>query len=322
MTKSAQIKLLVQEHLNGALFSVEHPAVSARGKVRDMIPQGDRMIMINTDRISAFDHVFGTIPLKGALLAEQAQFWFDFSKDIVPNHVIDRPDAQIFVVKKAAPFLVEVVVRGYLAGSLMREPAAIRGQAYGLRIDPSLKNYERLPEPIITPSTKAEKGAHDEPISPQALVARSIVTSTQWDRLQEIARELFVSASARLQKSGLLLVDTKYEFGLINGVIHLIDEVHTADSSRFFLAKDYEEKFPLGKTPTMLDKEFLRQYLLAHGLNPQANDFSHFTLEDSVREEVATRYFRLTETMTEHDFLIPKAPSHARVHEALEHLVC
>ncbi len=166
MTTEKEIEKAVKGHLNNALFSIENPKVSRRGKVRDIIERGDLLYMINTDRVSAFDQVLGTIPLKGALLCEQTEIWFNFSKDICQNHLVDRPDPQILVCKKALALPIEVIVRGFLAGSLMREKPEVRGHSYGIRLSPNLQNYEPFERPIITPTTKAEQGAHDEPISP------------------------------------------------------------------------------------------------------------------------------------------------------------
>ncbi len=321
MTPSRNSDLLIEEHLPGALFSCEHHGVTTRGKVRDLIEQRDTIIMINTDRISAFDCVLGTIPLKGALLCAQAHHWFKALEHIVPHHVIDRPDPQIMVVKKAEPFLVEVVVRGYIAGSLMRESPDTRGQNYGLALDPHLKNYERLSHPIITPSTKAPKGQHDQPISAAEIIARNIVPQKIWDEIVSVATALFVEASVMAEKNGLVLVNTKYEFGLIHATLHLIDEVHTSDSSRFFLKNDYHEKFPQGHAPVMLDKEFLRQHLLAQGLTPES-DFTGVTLDDGVRIEVAKRYLMLTEAMTGREFIAPEKAAQLRVPGRLAELIC
>jgi phosphoribosylaminoimidazole-succinocarboxamide synthase len=322
MIVSKDIELRLKEHLHGALFSIETPRPSFRGKVRDMFHSADTIIMVNTDRISAFDHVLGTIPLKGAMLCEQSQFWFDFSKDIVDNHVIDRPDPQIMVVKKAEPILVEVIVRGYLAGSLMREPASRRGQAYGLVLDPTLKNYGQFEEPIITPTTKAQSGEHDLPISADAIIKKNLASKIQWQEISTIARKLFFAASIKAREQGLLLVDTKYEFGLIGGKIHLIDEVHTSDSSRFFIASDYEEKFKTKDAPIMLDKEYLRQNLLQRGFDPFSGDITTLTLDDELRMEVAKRYLVLTEKITGQSFKFPEDFAHRRVHQHLAKLIC
>ncbi len=313
MTKPAAIDHFVQHHLHEGLLSCEHWRVTSRGKVRDLIADGDVIFMINTDRISAFDQVLGTVPLKGAMLAEQSTFWFNASRHIVPNHLIDRPDPQILVVKKAQPLLIEVVVRGYLAGSLLREDPRTRGRAYGLKLDSSLAAYQRLPEPIVTPSTKAPVGEHDESISPAEIIARGLATKQQWAAITEIATALFCDATKVAAQKGLLLVDTKYEFGLIDNALHLIDEVHTSDSSRFFLADDYEQKFAQNLAPTMLDKEFLRQHLLASGTTAAAN----IKLSDTLRAEVARRYFTLTEAITGEDFTPPSLGAHTRVHDYL-----
>lgn len=322
MNVAKDIELRIKEHLSGALFSIEKPKIHWRGKVRDMIEVADAIYMVNTDRISAFDHVLGTIPLKGAMLCEQSQFWFDFSKGLVPNHVIDRPDPQIMVVKKATPFLVEVIVRGYLAGSLMREPSAQRGHAYGLKLDPAIKNYAAFEHPIITPTTKAAQGSHDQPISAQDVVARHLVSREHWAAIADIAIELFKAASKKARENGLLLVDTKYEFGLIDGKVHLIDEVHTSDSSRFFIEHDYNEKFAKGISPLMLDKEYLRQHLMSIGVDPHATNLSSLKLDDTLRMEVAKRYYVLTEKITGRAFVPPSQPAHERVHQKLATLIC
>jgi len=321
MTTEQAIEQAIKGHLNTALFSVEHPKVSRRGKVRDIFERGDLLYLVNTDRISAFDQVLGTIPLKGAFLCEQAQYWFNFSKDLCPNHLVDRPDPQILVCKKAKSLPVEVIVRGYLAGSLMREPPMSRGHIYGLTIDPSMANYAAFEEPILTPTTKAEQGEHDEPISPADLVAHGLVSKEHWQAMADIALSLFKACAKKAREHGLLLVDTKYEFGLIDGRIHLIDEVHTSDSSRFFIESDYQEKFAAFQTPTMLDKEYLRQRLIESGVDPKQSDLAGITLSDELRMEVGKRYFMLTEKITGCTFMPPKDGAQLRVHRALETLL-
>ncbi|HXW53130.1 MAG TPA: phosphoribosylaminoimidazolesuccinocarboxamide synthase [Myxococcota bacterium] len=317
MTTVQEIEKAVKGHWQSALFSIENSKVSRRGKVRDIIERGDVLYLINTDRVSAFDHVLGTIPLKGALLCEQAEFWFNFSRGICLNHLVDRPDPQILVCKKAQALPIEVIVRGYLAGSLMREKPEVRGHSYGLKLDPNLKNYQALETPIITPTTKAPQGAHDEPISRAEIIGRNLVQEHHWQEIEDIALALFNSCANQARKSGLLLVDTKYEFGLINDKIHLIDEVHTSDSSRFFMEADYQEKFPINATPTMLDKEYLRQRLIENGVNPNTSDALDITLDEELRIEVAKRYFMLTEKITGRTFNAPSLGAKTRVHEAI-----
>lgn len=318
----ARIEQAIQGHLHNALFSMENLKPDHRGKVRDIFSKNDRLYMVNTDRISAFDQVLGTIPLKGALLCEQTEYWFKFTKDICKNHFIDRPDPQILVVKKAQALKVEVIVRGYLAGSLMREDAKSRGKRYGLSLDPNLKNYAAFEEPIITPTTKAPLGHHDEPISKDDIIKENLVSKKEWEMIEKIALELFAQCQKKAQQNGLLLIDTKYEFGLVDGVIHLIDEIHTSDSSRFFIADDYRQKIANHETPTMLDKEYLRQRLIALKIDPNSPDFSDVSLDDELRSEVAKRYFMLTEKITGQLFIPPSMGAHERVHVRMRELIC
>lgn len=319
MTNAERIDEWVLAHLDTCLFSVEAPKPSRRGKVRDLFDLDQTMYMINTDRVSAFDQVLGTIPLKGALLCEQAHFWFEFTKDICPNHLLDRPDPQIMVCKKAEPLAVEVIVRAYLAGSLMREDKKTRGSSYGIAIDPALKDYEKFEKPIVTPTTKAPIGQHDEPISPQEILKRNLMSQRQWQMIEDYALGLFNACSGHCQKNGLLLVDTKYEFGLIDGKIHLIDEVHTSDSSRFFIEEDYHKSQFTKDRPVMLDKEFLRQYLIEMGIDPK-NPNKDIVLDDNIRKEVAKRYYALTEKITNRSFTPPSRGAHERVHQYLAQL--
>lgn len=322
MTTQHKIEQAIMGHLNSALFSIERPTPHMRGKVRDMFDDGQTIYMINTDRVSAFDQVLGTIPLKGALLCEQAEYWFNFSKHICPNHLLDRPDPQIMVCKKANTFPVEVIVRGFLAGSLMREDKFTRGSAYGLSLDPNLTSYAQFEEPIITPTTKAKSGEHDEPISAKDIVAHHLVDQTRWQEIESYALALFTECAQKARRNGLLLVDTKYEFGLIDGQVHLIDEVHTSDSSRFFIESDYREKVPKGQAPTMLDKEYLRQHLLAIGIDPKHSSLAGMQLGDELRIEVAKRYFSLTEKITGQTFLPPSMGAQLRVHAKVAELIC
>lgn len=312
------VRKLLLAHLERTLFAIEKPRPSFRGKVRDIFLAKGTLYMVNTDRISAFDRILGTIPQKGAMLCEQTDYWFSTTKDICPNHVIERIDPQIMVCKKAEPFKIELVVRGYLAGSLMREDPKTRGVRYGLSLDPSLKNYQRLTQPIITPTTKAPSGEHDEPISPAEIVSKNLASTQAWQAMCEYALALFELGSKKAYEQGLLLIDTKYEFGLIEGKIHVIDEMHTSDSSRFFLADDYAQKYANNQVPVMLDKEFLRQHLISKGLNHS----SDIILDDDIRLEVACRYFKLTEQITGHSFQLPPLGANTRVASVLARHIC
>ncbi len=233
-----------------------------RGKVRDVYRQRDRVFLVATDRLSAFDRVLTTIPFKGEVLNRIAQFWFEQTKDVVPNHVLDAPDPNVTVARATKPYPVEVVVRGYLTGSLWRDVEKGAHPAYGLDIPPDMKKDAPFPEPILTPSTKAPVGEHDEPLSEAEVVRRGIVPARAWARIRESALALFRAGQAWCRTRGLLLVDTKYEFGAVGEALYVIDEMHTPDSSRFWRASSYEERFASGADQAMLDKENVRQWLI------------------------------------------------------------
>jgi phosphoribosylaminoimidazole-succinocarboxamide synthase len=220
------------------------------------------VFLVATDRLSAFDRVLTTIPFKGEVLNRIAQFWFDRTKDVVPNHVLDAPDPNVTVARATKPFPVEVVVRGYLTGSLWRDFQKGAHTAYGLDLPPDMRKDAVFPEPILTPSTKAPVGEHDEPLSEAEVVRRGIASARDWARIREAALALFRAGQAWCQSRGLLLVDTKYEFGAVGDSIYLIDEMHTPDSSRFWRASSYEERLAAGEDQVMLDKENVRQWLI------------------------------------------------------------
>lgn len=263
-----------------------------RGKVRDVYVRGDELLLVATDRVSAFDVVLGTIPLKGQLLTEQSAYWLQRASEVAPTHLIERLGPAVLRCKKAQAFPVELVVRGHLAGSLMREPPETRGQAYGLVLDPAQAPWSAFPEPIITPTTKEAVGVHDEPCSLDFLVRTGRMTASQMERSCEIARGLFALGQKHADAQGLILVDTKYELGLVDGEVCIIDEVHTADSSRFWVKGSYAERVKAGEPPEMLDKENLRRWLLAQGFS------GHGTpppLSDEIRIDLASHYWDLTE---------------------------
>jgi phosphoribosylaminoimidazole-succinocarboxamide synthase len=261
-----------------------------RGKVRDVYRQRDRLFLVATDRLSAFDRVLTTIPFKGEVLNRIAQFWFEKTKDVVPNHVLDTPDPNVTVARATKPYAVEVVVRGYLTGSLWRDVQKGAHTAYGLDIPPDLRKDAPFPEPILTPSTKAPVGEHDEPLSEAEVVRRGIVPARDWTRIREAALALFGAGQAWCRTRGLLLVDTKYEFGAVGDALYVIDEMHTPDSSRFWRAASYEERFASGADQAMLDKENVRQWLIrekgfsGHGPLP--------VIPEDVRIQTAELYLR------------------------------
>jgi len=254
----------LSEQLNHTLAETHLDSLGERyrGKVRDVYRQRDRVFLVATDRLSAFDRVLTTIPFKGEVLNRIAQFWFDRTKDVVPNHVLDAPDPNVTVARATKPFPVEVVVRGYLTGSLWRDFQKGAHTAYGLDLPPDMRKDAVFPEPILTPSTKAPVGEHDEPLSEAEVVRRGIASARDWARIREAALALFRAGQAWCQSRGLLLVDTKYEFGAVGDSIYLIDEMHTPDSSRFWRASSYEDRLAAGEDQVMLDKENVRQWLI------------------------------------------------------------
>ena len=224
----------IKQQLNNTLNDVklDVPGEYYKGKVRDNYHIDNKIVMVTSDRVSAFDHVLGTIPFKGQILNEIALFWFDKTKDIVPNHIISSPDPQVLMAKKAKTLPVEVIVRQYITGSLWREySSGINGQ-YGFMIPDNLKENQKFDSPILTPSTKAEYGLHDEPISKQEIIDQGLVEISIYEKAEEYALKLFSEGQKWANERGLILVDTKYEFGMYEDELIVIDEIHTPDSSR------------------------------------------------------------------------------------------
>jgi phosphoribosylaminoimidazole-succinocarboxamide synthase len=240
---------------------------SSRGKVREIYDLRDgTVVLIATDRISAFDRNLSVIPLKGLVLTQTARFWFEATKNLCPNHVIEYPDPNVLVCKRLRIMPVEMVVRDYLAGttstSILQMYKKGSRVLYGHRLPDGLRDNEKLPQTIITPTTKAEQGEHDAPLTAEEIVARVLLTEKQWREVSEKALALFARGRELAAERGLILVDTKYEFGFDeNGNIVLADEVHTPDSSRYWVAATYPERFAAGKPPDTLDKDFVRRWV-------------------------------------------------------------
>ena len=285
-----------------------------KGKVRENFHVGDEIIMVTTDRVSAFDHVLGTIPFKGQILTEIANFWFDKTKDIAPNHIISSPDPQVLVAKKAETLPVEVIVRGYITGSLWREyEQGINGQ-YGFMLPEGLKKDQKFETPILTPSTKAEYGEHDEPIVREAIV-NGLVEESVYAQAEVYALDLFAAGQEWAAKQGLILVDTKYEFGMVNGELIVIDEIHTPDSSRYWIADDYETRFNAGEGQNMLDKENIRQWLIERGFSGEGTPPA---LTDEIRVSLAERYIELYTQLTGKEFYPLLGDVKTRINNNLE----
>jgi phosphoribosylaminoimidazole-succinocarboxamide synthase len=244
------------------------------GKVRDCydLPADGhnpaRRILISSDRISAFDRILAAIPYKGQVLTQMARFWFDATADLCPNHVLDYPDPNVVIGKHLTILPVEVVVRGYLAGttstSILTQYRAGKRHLYGHQMPEGLRDNQQLPAPIITPTSKAFDGGHDEPLTETEIVAQGLLTKPQWDQVSAHALALFARGQEMSAERGLILVDTKYEFGLdAEGSILLADEIHTPDSSRYWIAAGYEAAFAAGSRPPSFDKDVIRSWVAA-----------------------------------------------------------
>lgn len=286
------------------------------GKVRDVYAYGDQLVLITTDRVSAFDHVLGTIPFKGQILTQVAQAGFEATTDILPHHVIAHPDPNVVIARRCRPYPVEFIVRGFITGSLWRDYRSGAAAAYELPLSAGLTKNARLEQPILTPSTKAARGAHDEPISKRAIVERGLMTEAQLEAAAEAAVSLYRRGIAIAADRGLLLVDTKYELGEDpDGRLTVIDEIHTPDSSRYWRADTYEARVAAGQEPEMLDKENLRQWLMdthgycGHGEPPP--------LSDDIRILVAERYAELFALMRGEAFVPTVGPVGDRIRQNL-----
>jgi phosphoribosylaminoimidazole-succinocarboxamide synthase len=269
-----------------------------RGKVRDVYTLNEKLLgIVVTDRISAFDHIMKqAIPFKGQILNQLSEFGFEKVKDIVPNHLVVVPHPNITIAKKCDPVPVEVVIRGYLTGHAWRTYKSGKRVLCGVGLPSGMKEHERFPAPILTPATKATEG-HDEDISENEILDRKIVDVTLWNQIRTAAFKLFERGTEIAAKQGLILVDTKYEFGLYDGELTLIDEVHTSDSSRYFYADGYEQRLREGKPQKQLSKEFLREWLMEH--NFQGLDGQELPdLPDTFRWSIYQRYAELFDTLT------------------------
>jgi phosphoribosylaminoimidazole-succinocarboxamide synthase len=278
------------------------------GKVRDNydLPDGRRVI-IATDRLSAFDRILCAVPFKGQVLTQTARFWFEATRDICPNHVLDYPDPNVVIARRLDILPVELVVRDYLAGttgtSVLTLYKAGQREMYGLRLPDGLRDNQRLPHPILTPTSKAFDGAHDAPLTPAEIVSRGLATAAQWAQLIDYALALFARGQAMAAQRGLILVDTKYEFGTdTDGRIVLADEIHTPDSSRYWRADSYEARFAAGERPESFDKDFVRNWVAAR-CDPYRDAIPAIP-EDLVLATAAV-YIQAFEAITGQTFRVP-----------------
>jgi len=286
-----------------AFAQADLPGLGPRrqGKVRDYYSlEGGRRLLITTDRLSAFDRVLGLVPYKGQVLNQLSAFWFARTQDVVPNHLLSLPDPNAAVVRECQALPVEVVVRGYITGvtstSLWYHYSRGARQLYGHVLPEGLHKNEPLPQPIITPTTRATgPGGHDERITGAEIVARGLVSAGVYQQVEEIALALFARGSEVARRAGLILVDTKYEFGLWDDRVHLIDEVHTPDSSRFWLAETYPTRLAAGEEPDSYDKELVRLWYAQRGY---AGDGEPPPWDVDLAVQTARRYIDLCERLT------------------------
>lgn len=273
------------------------------GKVRDVHHLGDKLlVMVASDRISAFDHILPKgIPFKGQVLNQVATMFLDATSDIVPNWLIATPDPNVAVGHACDAIRVEMVIRGYLAGHSAREYKKGKRVLCGVELPEGMKENDKFPEPIITPATKAEEG-HDEDISREEILSQGIVKEEIYIQLENITRKLFERGTQMAAERGLILVDTKYEFGLLDGKVVLIDEIHTPDSSRYFYADGYEERQAKGLAQRQLSKEFVRQWLIENGFQGlEGQEMPN--MPDSFVQTISERYIELYEKITGKEFV-------------------
>jgi phosphoribosylaminoimidazole-succinocarboxamide synthase len=277
-----------------------------RGKVRENydLPDG-RRIIISTDRLSAFDRILTSIPYKGHVLTQTARYWFEETRDICPNHVLEYPDPNVVIGQRLEILPVEIVVRGYLAGttgtSILTLYKKGERKMYGIELPDGMKDNQILPEPVITPTSKAFDGGHDEPLTPDEIIEKGLLSAEQWQTLSRYALALFKRGQRIAAKHGLILVDTKYEFGTdAAGTIILADEIHTPDSSRYWIAGSYQQSFLDGTRPASFDKDFVRAWVVER-CDPYKDDVPE--IPQDLVSETSKVYIKAYEQITGATFI-------------------
>jgi phosphoribosylaminoimidazole-succinocarboxamide synthase len=318
--------MIDREHLLNAIpyaldsVEIEGWGEKIAGKVRDTYVRERMRLLVTTDRVSAFDRVLGLIPYKGQVLNQLSVWWFEQTRDIVRNHLLSCPDPNVMVAREAKTLPVEVIVRGYLTGVTSTSMWTLYEQGdrepYGIRLPEGLRKNDRLPSPVITPTTKATDGAHDERLTREQIIDQKLVSRTMWEQIEDIAVRLFEYGQEIASQAGLILVDTKYEFGLIEGRLSLIDEIHTPDSSRYWVASTYQQDdgdgFP--QEPENMDKEYLRKWFAAQGYR---GDGTPPGMPSEFIAEVAERYILTYERLTGETFEPAELPAAARIQRVL-----
>lgn len=292
----------IKQQIPLTLSETDFPQLGEKyeGKVRDCYVKDGKRVLITSDRLSAFDRVLTTVPFKGALINGMAAYWFEETKHIIKNHVIAQPHPNVFVAEDVKILPVEIIVRGYLTGSAWRDYQA--GKAIsGITLPKWMKRWDRFHTPLVTPSTKAEKGEHDLPISSEDIVNQGLVPQKLWEQAYETALALFEHGTKKAAEHGLILVDTKYEFGTRHGSGELIlaDEIHTQDSSRYWMKDTYQARFSAEQEPDMLDKEFVRRWLMERGYMGEGTPP---VIDDEFRIDIAVKYMEAFELITGRKF--------------------
>jgi phosphoribosylaminoimidazole-succinocarboxamide synthase len=317
MLTNEQLLAQIQYVLTGTNF----PSLGEKyeGKVRDNYTKGGKRVIIVTDKLSAFDRIITLIPFKGQVLNQIAKFWFDQTKDICGNHVIEFPDPNVVIAKECTALPVEMVVRGYITG--VTSTSAWSHYEKGVRnfcgnqLPEGLKKNQKFDDPIITPSTKAQHGDHDESVSREDILERGVISAEDFDTMADIAMKLYLRGVEIAAKQGIILVDTKYEFGKdSDGKIVLIDEIHTPDSSRFWFADEYADRFASGVEQKKIDKEYLREWLAERGFR---GDGEVPEIPDDIKAETARRYIEAYELITGQQFVAEVGDVGARIEQNL-----
>lgn len=306
---------ILQEQLTRTLDKTDFPGLGNKyeGKVRDCYMTDDeRRIIVVSDRISAFDVVLGTLPFKGQVLNQIAQYWFEETKEVAPNHMLEVPDPNVMIGRECRPLKAEFVMRSYLTGvtstSIWRAYEGGARTFCGHALPEGMKKNQKLPKAILTPSTKAEQGDHDVSASREELIEMGHITPEDFDKAAAMVEKLFAFGQKKAAERGLILVDTKYEIGVSpEGEMMLIDEIHTPDSSRYWFAEDYEERLANGQEPRSLDKEFVRRWMAEthnyRGEGPPPE------MTDEVRVEASKRYIEIYELVTGKEFVPDSSPN-------------
>lgn len=313
---------ILAQQIPFCLSSTNFPQLGGKyeGKVRDNYTKDNRRIIIVTDRLSAFDRIICLIPFKGQVLNQIAQFWFEKTKDIIGNHAIEFPDPNVVIAKECKPLSVEMVVRGYITG--VTSTSAWYHYERGVRdfcgnkLPEGMKKNQKFEKPIITPSTKAEKGGHDKSISPEEILKRGLLTEDKWNQLKKASLALYNRGVEICAKQGIILVDTKYEFGEDqDGNIILIDEIHTPDSSRFWFKNEYEQRLAEGQEQKKIDKEYLREWLADKGFIGEGEIPE---IPENVKVETARLYIEAYELITGQEFNAEVGSVEERIEKNLE----